>query len=145
MLVRLILLLRSVPKCILGSVFCIFIVGTITPRPMNLTDARNKVEDYYECGKFDRELDKVVKRAIKHFARVPVLHNSVVIFDIDDTVLSNYCDEKEIFFVYIPKLFHEWIMKAKTPRIPQTKRLYDYLVCRGFHIIFLTGRKYNEY
>lgn len=119
--------------------------GTLVPRPLNLTDARNKVEYYYECGNYDKELDKIIHKAIKHFKKVCVESNSVVIFDIDDTVLSNYCDEKEIFFGYVPKLYHEWIMKAETPAIAQTKRLYDYLVHQGFHIIFLTGRKYNEY
>lgn len=138
-------LLKYVPNYILGSVLCILLFGTLTPRPFNLTDARNKVEEYYECGKYDKETDKVVNKAIRHFKKIAVTCNSVVIFDIDETVLSNYCDEKAISFGYIPKLSHEWIMKAKMPSIPQTKRLYDYLVCRGFRIIFLSGRKHNEY
>lgn len=138
-------LLKYVPNYIRGSVFCILLFGTLTPRPVNLTDARNRVEKYYECGKYDKELDKIVDKAIKHFKNISVSSNSVVIFDVDDTVLSNYCDEKAISFGYVPKLSHEWIMQAKTPSIAQTKRLYDYLVCRGFRIIFLSGRRHNEY
>ena len=61
------------------------------------------------------------------------------------TLLSDYADEKSISFGYIPKLSHEWILHANAPAIQQTKRLYDYLVNRGFHIIFLTGRQANEY
>lgn len=137
--------MRFKKSILFNIIFCELIACNITARPFNLTDARDKVEKYYECGKYDKETDKVVNKAIKHFEKVPVTDNAVVIFDVDDTVLSNYCDEKAILFGYVPKLSHEWVMQAKTPYIPQTKRLYDYLVSRGFHIMFLSGRRHNEY
>lgn len=114
-------------------------------RPMNLTIAKEHVEYYYECGQYDKDLDKAVDGAMKHFAKIPVTSNATVIFDIDDTVLSDYADSKAISFGYIPKLFHEWILRSDAPKIKQTKKLYDYLVHRGFKIIFLTGRKHDEY
>jgi acid phosphatase len=113
--------------------------------PLNLTLAKERVEQYHECGQYDRDMDNAVERAIKHFKRVPTCNKATVIFDIDDTVLSCYVEEKSISFGYIPERSHEWIMLANAPAIPQPKRLYDYLVKRGFHIIFLTGRKYDEY
>ena len=130
---------------ILFLLFLIFFSGCARKRPINLTVAKNRVEKYYEHGQYDKDLNKTINRAIRHFKRVPVHKNSTVIFDIDDTTLSDYADEKSISFGYIPKLFHEWVLSADAPAIAQTKRLYDYLIKRGFKIIFLTGRKHNEY
>lgn len=129
----------------LCSVVCIVLGGTLSARLVNLTDAREKVEHYYECGKYDKDMDKIVAKAMRHFKKVPVSRNSLVVFDIDDTLLSNYCQEKAVLFRYDSKLYHEFILQAKMPAIAQAKRLYDYLVCRGFRIMFLSWRKYNEY
>jgi len=123
----------------------IFLSSCVRQEPLNLTIAKERVECYYECGQYDKDVSKIVKRALKHFKKVPSYKRATVIFDIDDTVLSDYADEKSISFGYVPKLSHEWILRADAPAIPETKRLYDYLVKRGFTIIFLTGRKYHEY
>lgn len=114
-------------------------------RPINLTLAKEQVEHYYECGQYDKDLEAIVNKTIKHFEKVPVHNNTAVIFDIDDTVLSDYGNEKSISFGYIPKLSHAWIMQANAPAIAQTKKLYNYLINRGFKVIFLTGRLHHEY
>lgn len=114
-------------------------------QPLNLTIAKERVEQYYECGQYDRDLDIAINDAIRHFKKVSAHKNATVIFDIDDTMLSDYADAKSISFGYVPKLSHEWVLRADAPVIQQTKRLYDYLACRGFKIIFLTGRKHDEY
>lgn len=114
-------------------------------KPINLTIAKQQVQAYYESGEYEKDLEDIIARAIEYFKHVPATNNATVIFDIDDTVLTAYEDEKAISFGYIPKLSHKWILEADAKAIPQTKRLYDYLVSRGFKIVFLTGRKYNEY
>ncbi len=114
-------------------------------QPLNLSIAKERVEKYYEDGSYAKDLDKITHRAIKHFQGVSSSNKATIIFDIDDTVLSDYLDGKSISFGYIPKLSHEWVLRADAPAIMQTKNLYDYLVDRGFVIIFITGRKYNEY
>ena len=127
---------------------CLFIIisgGCGCKQPLNLTIAKERVEKYYECGQYDSDLDRIVSRAINHFKKVSTHKKATIIFDIDDTVLSDYADAKSISFGYVPKLSHEWVLRADAPAIPQTKRLYDYLIKQGFIIIFLTGRKHNEY
>ena len=114
-------------------------------RPLNLTIAKQRVEQYYESDDYENEMEKIIDRTIKHFKKVSPRNNATIVFDIDDTTLSNYADEKSISFGYIPKLFHEWVIQADAPAIPQTKKLYNYLTQRGFTIIFLTGRKHDEY
>jgi len=119
--------------------------GCIQHYPLNLSIAKERVQHYYESGRYQSDKYKIIARAIHYFKRITPHKNSVVIFDIDDTALSNYADEKSISFGYIPKLFHEWVMKADAPAIIQTKNFYDYLIRRNFRVIFLTGRKHNQY
>jgi acid phosphatase len=115
-------------------------------QPENITLAHKKVMDYYENGCFEQELTNTVKQA-KHIFDKPAQDNNkeVIIWDIDETALSEYCNVKAIQFGYVPKLSHEWIMKASAPAIPATKKLYQYLLKKGYRMIFLTGRHHNEY
>ena len=71
--------------------------------------------------------------------------NSVVIFDVDDTALSNYDFIKSMDFGYVPSLWQSYLDKGNAPVNPQVKILYDYLVDRRIKIIFLTGRSYKDY
>lgn len=119
--------------------------GCMHRKPINLTKAKERVEQYCESGKLCDERGKAINRALKHFKKVTVTDTAAVVFDVDDTVLSDYENEKTIAFGYIPKLSHAWILRADAPGIDQTKKLYDYLIDRGFHVIFLTGRHQDEY
>lgn len=114
-------------------------------KPENLTVARNAVKDYYESGGFDRELNEVIKSAKNNFKNIEVKDNSVVIFDVDETVLNNYEASVKMGFGYVYEIVNEWELSAKAPAIPQVKSFYDYLISRGFKIVFLTSRKNTEY
>lgn len=43
------------------------------------------------------------------------------------------------------KMWDEWTYAAKAKAIPQTKKLYDYLVSKGVKILFITGRNVKYY
>ena len=122
----------------------IYLAGCST-KPVNLTVAREEVKEYYESGKFDKELAGVIKEAKEKFANLEVKPNSVVIFDVDETALDNYGLAKEMGFGYVYKMNKEWNSEMKSPAITGVKDLYDYLLRRGFKIIFLTGRNFSEY
>ena len=117
----------------------------IREHPVNLTVAKDRVALYHEQGHYNRDMKNIISDTLHHFKHASPRKNATVIFDIDETVLSGYADEKSISFGYIPKLSHEWILSADAPAIKETKRLYNYLVAHGFKIIFITGRKHNEY
>jgi len=111
--------------------------------PVNLTIAKDRVEAYYEGGHYTLDATKAVNKAIKHFERVPVTTSATIVFDIDDTLLSTFCLDKSISYGHVPELSQAYERYGQLPALPQTKRLYDYLLGRGFHIILLTGRKEN--
>lgn len=111
----------------------------------NLSDAKERVQQYYEDGQYDNDLKKIIENAKEKFSKVEVKQNSAVVFDVDDTVLLNYEASKKMGFGYVKEISDKWVSSAKVPAIPQVKDLYNYLLDRNFKIIFLTGRFQNEY
>jgi predicted secreted acid phosphatase len=116
-----------------------------TDRPVNLTVARESVKEYYESGRFDEELTKIINDAKEEFSSIEAKENSVVIFDVDETVLDNYELAELMGFGYVYNMIKEWNSEMKTPAISRVKDLYDFLLKKGFKIIFLTGRNFPEY
>jgi predicted secreted acid phosphatase len=114
-------------------------------KPINLTIARNEVKQYYESGKYDEELNLVIADAKKKFNKVKFKDKSVVIFDIDETALNNYGLAEQMGFGYVYEMNKQWNAELKAPAIPQVKELYEFLLSKGAHIIFLTGRNFYEY
>jgi predicted secreted acid phosphatase len=114
-------------------------------KPVNLSIAREAVQQYYESGKFDEELSKVIENAKKEFEKVFFKKNSVVIFDVDETALDNYELAKEMGFGYVYELNKKWNVEMKAPALEPVKELYDFLLSKGAKVIFLTGRNFPEY
>ena len=114
-------------------------------KPVNLSVARESVKEYYETGKFDEELDNVIREAKDKFSKIEFTENSVVIFDVDETVLDNYELAESMGFGYVYEMNKKWNKELKAPAIPQVKELYEYLLTKGAKIIFLTGRNIPEY
>jgi hypothetical protein len=56
---------------------------------MNLDTAKKLVQGYYESGEFDRESAKIIDVAIHTIDEMKLNIRSVVVFDIDETTLSN--------------------------------------------------------
>src|SRR5574338_190317 len=132
------------------SFFLIFIatftfVSCSSNQIINLRTAKDIVIDYYESGKYDEELTEVVNDAKKKFDKVEVESNSAVIFDVDETALNNYGLAKMMDFGYVYDLNKKWNEELKATAFKPVKDLYDYLLNKGFKIVFLTGRNSNEY
>lgn len=130
-------------------IFSITFWSCSSTRVVNLTTAKDVVQQYYESGKFDEELSKVIKDAEKKFSEIDFKDSSngkkVVVFDVDETVLNNYGLAKEMGFGYVYELNKKWNNELKAPPFPQVKELYDFLLSKGAKIIFLTGRNFPEY
>lgn len=113
--------------------------------PPNLGIIKEKVKKYYECGQYQKDLERTIRKALKHFKKISPTQSEIVIFDIDDTVLQDYTNEKAVAFGYSQEMVRTWIANADAPAIPQVKELYDYLVAHRFRIVFLTGRHEQDY
>jgi hypothetical protein len=115
--------------------------------PLNLSIARKCVEFYFECGQYDKDMDAIVNKTITCLRKIdPTCNNATIFWDLDDTLFrSYYCEQKAIFFAYIPELWHAWIMRGDAKAIPQAKKLFNYARRHKFKNIIITGRRANEY
>jgi len=137
--------MKTLFKTLLLLSFFLVLVSCTSDKPRNLTVARNEVKEYYESGKFDEELNEIIKNAREQFKEVEFKENSVVVFDVDETALNNYGLAEMMGFGYVYAMNKKWNKELKAPAIPQVKKLYDFLIEKGAGIVFLTGRNIPEY
>lgn len=116
-----------------------------SPEILDLRTAKDLVENYYESGEYDKELNEIYSEARKQVEKIKITNRSAAIFDVDDTALSNYEISKRLDFGYDYQIVQDWVMKAKLPAIKQTLEFYNYLKSKGVKLIFLTGRQSEEY
>lgn len=127
---------------------CILIIGivslagcAVTREPRNLTEAKQQVSEYAN-GRYEADLKAVSKSAdawIRHrSARGGKL---AVVFDIDETTLSNLEIMRESDWGYDEARWHEWMDSAKAPAIPQLREVYQNARSHGVAVFFITGRK----
>jgi len=107
---------------------------------VNLDTVKKVVGDYYESGRYDEECRVIIDDAFKKIKDVNLTKNSTVVFDIDETSLSNYNHIKEIGFGYCIEIWNEWLNKADGTALYHTKRFYDFLISQNVRIAFITGR-----
>lgn len=133
-------------KKLFVPLFLVILLISVNAQPKNnITALKREVAAYYDSGKIEKELDRVVDAAIKKIDKIKTTKNSAVVFDIDETILSNYSHMKEIDFGYVPVLWNKWILESRATVIKPVKRLYDYLVKKNIKIVFLTGRYTDQY
>ena len=112
---------------------------------VNLSFVKAAIVDYHESGQYQKDAEKAISEAIKEFDEITPGEKSAVIFDVDETALSNYSFNKDWDFGYIGKYFDIWIDSAKAPPISEVLKLYNYLLARNFKIVFITARKVYQY
>lgn len=103
------------------------------------------VQNYYESGEFDKECSIAIEEGKKKIETLNLKNKPTVVFDIDETALSNYEHTKEIGFGFVFKLWDEWLEKADAKAIPETKKFYDWLIEKNIHIVFISGRDEETY
>ena len=113
--------------------------------PLNLDTAKAAVVQYYESGNYERAVAAVAAEARawveQRAARRRSDERLAVVFDIDDTLLSNYPHIHSIGFGYIPSDWDAWITRGEAPAIKPMRELF--LVARhlGYDVFLITDRR----
>ncbi len=125
----------------------IILIGCSAERStlLNLDTAKKLVQNYYESGEFDKECSLQIESAKKEIQKLKLNEKSIVVFDIDETALSNYEHTKEIGFGYVYSLWEEWLDKADAKAIPETKKFYDWLIEKNIKVAYISGRDEETY
>ncbi len=112
--------------------------------PPNLVDVKKQIANYYEQGGFANEMNSVVQSAISELNGLDFNDSSTVVFDVDETVLSNFEVMKKDNFCYVKQDWDEWISEIRCPAIPHMLSLYKFLLDKKIKIVFITGRKASQ-
>src|ERR1039457_110473 len=74
--------------------------------PVNLQLAKKDVMSYYESDRYSNDLKKIISNAEEKIIKLELKTNSAVVFDVDETSLSNYESIKKIYFGYDPVMWN---------------------------------------
>lgn len=116
-----------------------------TPIP-NLYETHQALFYYYDSGQYEKDIQITIEQAKTNIDKLlkqqaSSSKNLAAIFDIDETVLSNWPEMKKNDFVYFPDKFKRWINKAQAKPILPVKKFYYYLQKHHVTIFFITGRR----
>ncbi|MBX3167952.1 MAG: HAD family acid phosphatase [Candidatus Eremiobacteraeota bacterium] len=109
----------------------------------NLGVAKNLTREYCRSQLYKDEVTYVANRAKDYLEvrlQAPVDGKPAIVFDIDETCLSNfpYMDEYDFAFQNGP--WNAWIDKAIAPPLEGSLDLYKYARSKSLAVIFISGR-----
>jgi len=114
----------------------------------NFDIARSRIADYANCvgshGCYWADLDTQYKRAEAALAAVVKRQKPgqklALVFDIDETVLSKFCQMPAEDYGYLQKMDDVWTLKAEGSLIPGALRLFNQARADRVAVFFITGR-----
>lgn len=115
-------------------------VFLLAKQPLNLELAKKQIQSYVSSGEYEYDQWYAVKPALSYLIHHKFDNKSAIVFDIDETILSNYENMLKYGFGGNSEIFHENEMHGDALQISATKKLYDYAKYKGLHIFLLTGR-----
>jgi len=122
-------------------------VWSLAAEPVNLDFRKQAMIRYHDSGAYDYDIHEVIARARAYLGQ-RVADNArdghqvklALVFDIDETSLSNWSSLVQLGFGGIPETIAERIAAGKDPAISETLGLYRYAMSLEVPVFFITGR-----
>ena len=118
--------------------------------PVNLSLRKQEMADYVSSGEYMTDISTVAVSAKEYVAKrilqgptKPGLKLAIV-FDIDETLLSNVSHIMANDYGYVPKVWDHWVDEGTAPAILPVKAVYDTAVQARIDIFLITGRKDSD-
>jgi len=114
--------------------------------PPNLFLLKQELKAYLDDGRYEAGLAKVAAEAkswIEQRAK-PGEGQLAVVFDIDETILSNVPHMREMDFGYVPALWDQWVEAADATPIAPVVEVFRTARRHGVAVFFITGRKTTD-
>lgn len=114
----------------------------VTREPQNLSDLKLEVTEYADSAIYQEDLTASLASARPFLTArsKQVGEKLAVIFDIDETVLSNIPHMKKADWGYQPENWDAWVAKAEGPALVPVRDVYETALTLGYKVFFLTGR-----
>lgn len=126
---------------------CTAAVGAAPSRePANLDPHKRELRAYVDSTHYAEDISAVAaeaqtwieRRAQKAGGRL------AVVFDLDETLLSNWPHMREMDFGYQPAAWSAWVKDAKAPAIEPVREVYRAARRLGLEVFFITGRRERD-
>lgn len=116
-----------------------YVTGYATPQNIGLL--KQELKAYYYSGGYDRAMNQVGDASLEYLKGCKDMPGKLaIVFDIDETALSNYPIEEEMDFSYDPVKFDLFIRSSRETLIQPTLKTFIHAQKQGIATIFLTGR-----
>lgn len=118
---------------------------TYVNEPANLFPAKQVLRTYVDSGTYAKGIAEVALQAnkylVKRIARGAKGGKKLaIVFDVDETTLSNLSQILTRDFGYVPKEWDAWIAAGRAPAIIPVQTIYDTAVRGKIDVFFITGR-----
>jgi predicted secreted acid phosphatase len=113
--------------------------------PSNLQPHKAEIRAYVDSGSYVRDVARVSldanKYLVRRLNRAPKPGKKLaIVFDVDETTLSNLSHMVAHDFGYVEKDWNAWIAAGRAPAIIPVQSIYDTAVRGKIDIFFITGR-----
>jgi len=118
----------------------------VSREPKNLSTLKSEVKEYVVTKQYDADLATVAASAndwVAARARSGAAKPAIV-FDIDETTLSNLDHMQQFDWGYQPEAWSKWVMTSKAPAIPPLREVYQTAQANNVTVFFITGRRQSE-
>ncbi|MBI2814062.1 MAG: HAD family acid phosphatase [Opitutae bacterium] len=124
-----------------------------TAEPRNLQALKQEITAYVATGQYGREVAEVAAQANKYLVkRIPkgipkrdkVSTKLAVVFDIDETTLSNVRHIQAMDYGYVPKAWDAWVSEGQCTAIYPVQAVYQTALNAKIDVFFITGRRESD-
>ncbi len=119
--------------------------SVLADEPPNLDIAKDQVRAYVNLGEYARKVADVALQANKFLVK-RIAKNAkagkklAVVFDIDETTLTNLPHIIANDFGYVSKTWDSWVLEGQARAIIPVQTIYDTAVRGKVAVFFITGR-----
>lgn len=140
-----------IPRLIacIALLVCLLLPALPAAEPLNLSVAKEDALKYVNSGEYGRELAKVAAKAGKYLAKrvaKPLKEGEkrAIVFDIDETTLTNLSHIMAQDFGYVPPVWRNWVETGQGRAIVPVQLVYDIAVQNQVAVFFISARLESE-
>jgi predicted secreted acid phosphatase len=128
-----------------GVALAVWLVGCATRpggEPPNLQPYKERVRAYVTSGDYDRAIAAVAAQARDWLEQRAARGGTrlTAVFDVDETLLSNWPSLVRQDFGYVPGEWQRWVEEARAPAIEPVREVLAAARRLGIAVVLITGR-----